>query len=422
MNLLRLLIFAFLLVCAPAQAASPEILVKTRLDPAADIVVGQPVNLFVEVLFPDQMPHPPRVVLADAPGAQILRFETQAVTTRERVGEVNYVGQVFTFVVFPRRGGGLDIPAADVTLLDRNGDPIGSAKGEAEHIDVEVPDGLDASGPVLAASAVTITQTWSPEPVHAALRPGAAIERTIRRQATGVPALGMADFVFSAPEGIRVYVDPPQADDHVNRGDVAGSRTDKVTYVFEKAGSYDLPALSQPWWDMGRKQARTQVLAGVHVTVTPVPASERSGAFPWRSLLSRVGLVLASFALVLAALVAAAARWSAWRQRYAASDASARRTLCRIARTGDARETYRALLTWLGRLPPGVANSVRSDPRLQPAISALAATLFGTASIWSAEKGRDLAGQVMAVHRLYSGSRHESSALPPLNPQPKGLE
>lgn len=57
------------------------------------------------------------------------------------------------------------------------------------------------------------------------------------------------------------------------RGQVTGSRTDKVTYVFERSGSYDLPALARPWRSLSGQQARTETVPGGAVTVTAAATS-----------------------------------------------------------------------------------------------------------------------------------------------------
>src|SRR5262249_16430360 len=248
-------------------AAAQDVIVRSSLDPASGAVVGQPVRLLVDVLFPGTMPRPPRVQIGDVAGAPVIRFETQAVTMRDQIGDQSYVGQRFEFVVFPRRGGTIDIPAPEVTLIDSSGDPTGSVKGQPQSIAVTVPPGIDASGPVLAAAEATARESWLPDRMNLALKPGDAVKRTIERKAAGVPALGMAGFQFAAPQGVRVYVDPPRVDDRMNRGEVTGSRTDQVTYVFEKPGTYVLPPLDQPWWDLGGKQARNISLPGISVTV-----------------------------------------------------------------------------------------------------------------------------------------------------------
>lgn len=418
---LALVCFLLVPVASPAQTPAAAPLVRTTLDPAQGIVIGQPVRLDVQVLFPGEMPHPPLVSVPEVAGAQILRFETQATTTRDTIGGQDYVGQTFEFVLFPRRGGEIAIPAPNVTLLDRNGDPTGAAKGEATRISVSVPAGVDPSGPVLVADQVRVEQSWSPDPRATQFKAGSALVRTIRRQADGVPALGMADFSFAAPDDVRAYVDPPAIDDRSNRGSVEGHRTDKVTYVFEKAGAYDLPALSQPWWSLSDKQARTETLPGVAVTVaaaaTGVAPAARSHARPSPAWLAAA---LALGALVLAVVLFRArltALWQGMVQRYRSSEAFARRELLRAARTGDPSQTYRALREWLQRLPADVQRRARADGRLSPAMADLERALFGAGPSWGHRGGAELAAALASFDRQSrSVPAPVADPLPPLNP------
>ncbi|TCR63447.1 BatD family protein [Bosea sp. BK604] len=413
--------FALLIIPAMALAQAPARapIIRSTLDPAEGIVIGQPVRLDVLVLFPGDMPHPPLVSMPEAPGAQILRFETQATTTRDRIDGQDYVGQNFEFILFPRRGGEIAIPAPSVTMLDRSGDPTGSAKGETKRINVTVPPGVDPSGPVLVADRVGVEQDWSPDPGAAQFKAGSALVRTIRRQADGVPALGMAEFGFTAPEGVRVYADPPMIEDRSNRGSVEGHRTDKVTYVFEKAGRYELPALSQPWWSLADKRARTETLPGVTVTVaagaTASPVQARSSLGPaWlAAILALLGLaaVLVLFRSRLVHLYRNAA------QRYHSSEAAARRALLHAARAGEPAATYQALRQWLQRLPADERQRVCTDERLAGATARLESSLFGSGGRWSREAGAALAAALaQADGRSRSAPVPERGLLPPLNP------
>lgn len=101
--LLLLLLLAVPMIALAQTPAEPPI-IRTTLDPTTGIVIGQPVRLNVAVLFPGEMQHPPLVSVPEAAGAQILRFETQAITTRDRIGGRDYVGQSFEFVIFPGAG------------------------------------------------------------------------------------------------------------------------------------------------------------------------------------------------------------------------------------------------------------------------------------------------------------------------------
>lgn len=418
---MRWLVALFALaIFGPAMAQQPasQPLVRTRVAPAEGIVIGQPVQLNVDVLFPGEMPHPPLVRVPEAAGAQILRFETQATTMRDRISDQDYVGQSFAFTVFPRRGGQVAIPAPEVTLLDRSGDPVGSAKGEATRIDVGVPAGLDVSGPVLAADKVTASESWTPDPGSTRFKAGDAVTRTIRRQAAGVPALGMAEFRFTAPDGVRVYVDPPTVEDRSNRGIVDGERVDKATYVFERGGSYVLPDLSQPWWSLAEKRARAESLPGLTVSVA-APASHAAGG----AKAPRLGLIAAAAAAVALIVLASifirrrlVAAWHGWQQRRQGSEAFARRVLVQEARAGDPAATYRALGVWLERLSPGERQRVRADARLGPLAAELESSLFGSGSGWEPEKGEAMASAVNTCSQQAEAPAAARAPLPPLNP------
>ncbi|WP_170850360.1 MULTISPECIES: BatD family protein [unclassified Beijerinckia] len=404
-----------------AQTSATAPLVRASITPSENIVIGQPVLLHVEVLFPGEMPRPPLVKIAETSGAQIMRFETQAITIRDRIESQDYVGQRFEFIVFPRRGGDIDLPAADVTLLDRAGDPIGAAKGQPLRFAVTVPAGIDPSGPVLAAPSVSVSQTWSPDPASTPFKAGGAITRTIQRQAADVPALGMVEFHVTAPAGVRAYVDPPLVNDTINRGAVKGSRTDKITYVFEKAGTYVLPALSQPWWDTKERQARSETLPGVTIAVAAIAVPWQS---KWRALLRDWPAIAIALSIGILLLVLWVRFWPRLatagrqrRERYLNSETCARKALRKAAKTGDAAATYRALQIWLARLSSDARRDLAQNAPLLSLIDQLERSLFAQAGAWPGQCGKELAALVTRAGRGKTAKKDiHASPLPALNP------
>ncbi|WEK49679.1 MAG: hypothetical protein P0Y66_18535 [Candidatus Kaistia colombiensis] len=425
------LAFALLLSAAPALAqetppatptpatAPAAPVVRTKLDPNEGAVVGQHIALYVDVLFPGDMPHPPRVAIPDMPGAQVMRFETQATTIRDTIDGTNFVGQRFEFAVFPRRGGALAIPPASVTLLDRAGAPTGSASGQAVQETILIPDGIDANTVVVATEKLTLGQNWNPEPGQA-LHAGDALVRTITRTAADIPALAMRDLVFAAPDGVRVYVDAPQNQDQSERGTITGKRVDRATYVFEKAGTFALPAVSQPWWNLAGKQAETASGAAATVTVAAGAAPTAAGDAAAAASSVRPAIVAAIAALVVLAGLALAGIGPRWRRRAAErraqralSEAAAFESLSRACGNGDAATIYAALASWRSRLPAGWP----APPEARP----LEAALF-SGDAHSPKWSRAMAHEWLAKLRHYRRkclARPTSPArapLPPLNP------
>lgn len=415
-----LLLLGLLVIASAAAAETPRTVVRVKLDPAEGVVIGQPVNLMIDVLFAGEMAHPPRVTVPEVAGAQVMRFETQGFTIRDTINGAPAIGQEFTFVLIPRRGGTLTIPAAAIELLDKDGDVIGTATGVAQTLAVTVPPGIDPASPVIASRSVTAKESWSPDPA-APLAAGGALVRTIQRQAADVPALGMLDLAFTAPEGVRVYVDPPVSEDRVNRGAVTGQRTDRVTYVFEKAGSYALPALSQPWWDLGSASVKHETLQGSRVSVNAAtaPVGHSAEATP-SALWPRIALQALETALALG-LLFAFGRWltprcRARRAAFAASEAFGRKALREAARSGNTLAAYRALRTWNARLDAPAQEAARKDAALGLSIMALERALFGGGS-WSSRDGERLATAAAEfVNPSFERSNDPTHLLPPLNP------
>ncbi|MCB4767396.1 hypothetical protein LGR54_02155 [Ancylobacter sp. Lp-2] len=392
-----------------ASPATPAIVVRQSVDPASGAVVGQHVAVYVDVLFPGAMPHPPRVSVPDVPGLQIFRFETQGLTMSETIDGAAYAGQRFEFALYARRGGAFEVPPAAVTLLDRAGGDTGSAQGQAVRLEVTVPPGVDVSQPVVATHRLTLGEQWDPVPTGR-FKAGDAVVRTLTRSAEDVPGLAMRDLAFPAPEGVRVYADPPDIQDHSNRGVVTGRRTDRVTYVFERGGSFTLPAVTQPWWDLGARRLNNATAPAVTVAVAvEAGAAPAAGglrhwtphdlAWPAGGLAVLVGLSLLA--------------WQAERRlraRHADPERAAFAALRRACAGSDAREVYRCLSAWMRQLPPQQhAVVVREAATLQAALFAA-----GPES-WTPDDSRRLLAGLDALRRRHRPAG-APAALPPLNP------
>jgi len=399
----RWLVLFVLLFAAPPMAQQ-AVVVRTAVKPDNGAVVGQRVAIYVDVMFAGDMPRPPRVVLPEVPGAQILRFESQATTIADRIDGAAYNGQRFEFALYARRGGKLTVPAPQVTLLDRAGNPTGTIEGQAVPIEIVLPRGVDASAPLIATTRATFEEQWSPAP-KGVLKAGDALVRTVTREADDVPAMAMPNLAFVAPEGVRVYVDPPQSEDRQDRGAVTGRRVDKATYVFEAGGRFALVGLEQPWWDLAAHQLRTERLPAVTVEVAAPPVSPD----PWHFALA----MLALLALLVAErrIEPPLRRWyDARHARWLASEPKAYRDLAEACRNGGLADIYRAFTIWRRRAPPSSAIGSLTET--------LEEALFASAP-WTPDRSRALLRDVAALRR--PAHRTASTGLPPLNPISSGV-
>ncbi|MFI5410624.1 hypothetical protein [Kaistia sp. UC242_56] len=368
------------------------------------------------------MPRPPRVAIPDMPGAQVMRFESQATTVRDTIAGTAYVGQRFEFAVFPCRSGRLAIPPAAVTLFDRAGDVTGQATGQPVQETIVAPEGIDANAVVVATDKLTLEQSWKPDPAGP-FHPGDALVRTITRTAADIPALAMRDLAFTAPAGVRVYVDAPVSQDQSNRGTITGKRIDRATYVFEKAGTFDMPAVGQPWWNLAEKQAETATGMATTVTVKagPAPATAPADGAPASTRVRPAVWSTIAAAIILAILLLATfwrkarAPVASRRAARALSEPVAFDALARACGNGDAATIYMALTDWRSRLP----SSWPKPPDAGPLEAALFSVDGDHQPTWSRALAHELlAGLRRFRHECLSQSpRAARSSLPPLNPQ-----
>ncbi|QJP13079.1 protein BatD [Starkeya sp. ORNL1] len=399
---------AFLLLgLAGPLAAQEAVVVRTKADPAAGAVIGQHVALYVDVLFHNAMRRPPRVAVPDVAGVQAFRFETQGTTVRDTIGGEPYVGQRFEFALYPRRGGEFAIPPATVTLLDSAGETTGSTRGEPVEMSVTVPAGVDPSQPVVATRHLTLDEQWAPAP-GGTFKAGDAIVRTVTRTAEDVPGLVLRDLPLGAPDGVRVYTDPPDSEDRMNRGAITGRRVDRITYVFERGGRFELPAVAQPWWNLGEGALKAAAGAGATISVAEEPASGVETAPPNRRL--AYAALFAALCLVFWIGTRYAAHARARHAAAATPESRAFAALRDACRAGDARAVYRAYSAWCADLSPAARAKAREFVR------PLEASLFGTAAVpWSASDANLLLDRLESL-RATRASASPPSSLPPLNP------
>lgn len=407
---MRPCLLALLLLCAIGTVCrAQDVMVRSRLDPQTGAVVGQHVRVMIDVLFKGDMPHPPRVTIGETPGAQILRLETQATTMNDTIDGQSYIGKRFEFALYPRRGGTIIVPPASITLLDAKGDEAGTLKGQELEAEIVVPPGLDVSGPVVATTAATLDQQWQPTP-SATFKVGDALVRTITRTAADIPAMAMRDLAFPAPAGVRVYVDPPQGQDSQNRGELVGRRIDRITYVFEAPGTVELPAVAQPWWDLGNNRLEEARGSGVKLAVAALPPAPVDGR---RRAAIAVGLAVALLGLGWWLAPRARAIWIDRRDRWRRSEAKAFRDLDRANRRGDLRAIYGAFVIWRQRAQRPLV--------LRPLAEELEQALFGSDRdpTWSDAESRRFRGKIREARRAMARNVRAAVGrgdLPPLNP------
>ena len=173
--------------------------------------------------------------------------------------------------LFPQQGGTITVPPADVELeVSRWGDQTGKSSQNVQFpavaFDAKIPPGAEKLRGIISTKEFNARQQWVPDSPE--FKVGEAVKRTIELNAKDISAMAFTPLVFSKIDGLGVYPDEPLVEDSYGRGSLKGKRVETVTYVFERAGSFELPEVVFWWWDLGRKELRKIVLPALQAAVS----------------------------------------------------------------------------------------------------------------------------------------------------------
>jgi hypothetical protein len=127
------------------------------------------------------------------------------------------------------------------------------------------PDGTGATW--LPAESVALTDEWTPSPPR--FRVGEPITRTLVITAQGATAAQLPTLDPGAPDGVKVYPEPPKTEDLAGSTAPTALKTLKVALVPTRDGPLTLPEIRLPWWDTVADRARVAVIPQRTVQVEP---------------------------------------------------------------------------------------------------------------------------------------------------------
>jgi hypothetical protein len=252
---------------ADLQAAG-RLQAAAELKPTGNIVPGQKVTLTLTVATDRWFAGGTRIAIPEVPGLVLLQTDQFAANASENRQGVSWVVQRWTLEVYPQRAGDFRIPPIMITVKVNAGDD-GDVEGEltspAVALAVTIPEALAQAGQWVAAPAFTVSQSFDRPPET--LEVGEAFEREIRFEASDVMAMMLPAVSPEQLAGLAAYPSPPVLDNSTNRGQTRATRVQRISYVAEADGRYQLPALEYFWWDTATAKLQLLGLPAVDITV-----------------------------------------------------------------------------------------------------------------------------------------------------------
>jgi len=295
----------------------------------------------------------------------------------------------------------------------------------------------------LPSTGIQLTEDWQGELDQ--LSAGIPVTRTITMTAEGLTAAQLPDLGQRDIQGINQYPDKPFLKDRRSGAGIVGKRQQKIALIATTGGSYTIPEISIPWWNLETDQlefaripSRTIDVQGGEDTVSEaeVDAKPESTEAPqvvvaapaeanyfwiWLSVLLAAGLILSNLAWWLIRKRSMQQMPSS-EKPVEISLSKATRRLRQACAGNNAMDARDAMLSWANALKPDLKfNNLNQVARffgnpLKQYIDALNQSLYSQAAgAWNGDNLWSSCEQLLST--LKPGRHDESSTdLMPLNP------
>jgi hypothetical protein len=391
----------------PLAHAQDDAQARLSLSGEKRVLMGQMVRLYVEVVAPQPFSKAPLFPELELPGAIALQPEQMGNSFSERHGTDTWFGVRKRYAVFPQREGSLRIPPVSVRL--GSGADAQRLTTQDLVLDVVAPATDVPADQLIVTSRLTLSDRLDND--LDALVVGDAIKRRVRISVEDSLGLLIPPVQFEAPDGINAYPAKPRLKDSVNRGRSSGSRTQDVTYMLTRPGSFVLPEIEVFWFNTTSGVLETETLPALEFTVAVSAAVASGGArrgvdsaavavrlLDW--LRDYVGLItLAVIAMYLLWRLArrygprSVAHLTAARARRLASETRYFADLEGAIRTGEDGARVAGFWRWVDRVNPGGSWSALAPPgRFATLWRDREAGRYGTAAPAGASNDELLAG------------------------------
>ena len=355
--------FLWLLCSCGLAVAEDSVQAEIRFTAASSepAWVGQGVDLHLELWSEALSFSGQSWVLPEVPGAFLVQNESSALNMTERRQGTSWQGVRYTFQVYPQRPGTIVVPPFSVRFQTRKsyGSEPRAWSFETPRMELEsrLPPGAAKDDLLLTTDDFSMKANWSlqlPEDGVLELSVGDALSLTVEREADGVPGMVFAPLNVPEIDGLGIYPDAPAVIDKSFRGTLVGNRRDVITFVCERAGTYQLPGQRFSWWDPVAEELNEAVLRALDLEVVEHPVWGTSAA--GQDTTGEPSTRMNTFVFLGLLVIVAAVAWKAgkplfaWfgrlRAEWMASEYRAFRQVRNCCRGGKASEAYASINTW----------------------------------------------------------------------------
>jgi hypothetical protein len=204
-----LLVLGLGLALAPSLGVADEgVVLRTAIEPKANIWVGQQVRLLIDVLARDGWAQIRKFHPFEVSGASVLQVESQGTRLTDTVSGATWTGQHYEWLVFPQRAGTVAIPpiVVDVETKDlatQETTPVPGQKTPAVAFQAALPPGADQERGIISTTRLEARQTLEPSTTECKV--GDAMKRSISLRAAGISGMAFEPAQYPPVAGVGIY-------------------------------------------------------------------------------------------------------------------------------------------------------------------------------------------------------------------------
>lgn len=265
---MRALSATFLIVVAILQShAQPACVARIALD-RRNVYIQQPFTVSITLLTATWFTAPPEFGDLVIPNATVIALDNNT-TGMFPVGDNQYAGIQYHYLVFPYQAGTFSIPPLEIIATTP---PKGDFKGRRIAVKTSPqrftvkPLGEDiAMDRLFVAKNAVVTEHWNRSLKN--LKVGDMVKRTVTVRARGTLSRFIPPLTFDAPTFASIYPTDPELTDDMTDFDATGKLSQSVTYLLEKEGKVTIPRVAISWWNPLSKKLYTRYAEGRSINV-----------------------------------------------------------------------------------------------------------------------------------------------------------
>ncbi len=429
--ILRIILLGSLLpLPAAAQDGDIQAGVSLSIQSVQDIWAGQQVTLNLDLKTNGLSFSNTHFNLPEVGGAFLMQTDTTTIKLTEKVNGQSWQVVRYPLALYPQKAGQLEIPPIDVRFGSSAGfgteERVFALQSEPLVLSVNLPPGVSDDSLVITTSLFELDYDWQPETGIA--HTGDAFTLTVNRRAKNISAMLLPPLPVYQLAGLSAYPQAPEVTDNTNRGDLTGVRTDRIIWVVEKPGSYDIPGIRFQWWDPDNRELKQQLVTGLQLDILPSGSGLATTNMGDGNRRDR-GFLLTALILVTGIIIIGAMRIRSSRKRLdpvVKSEKSAFTDLQKACKSNQPGETLSAIHTWLAcasdpkmtrRKPVTLSEFAKNcnDSQLAADVQKLQEALVSSDRNWRGDK------LLSSLKRVRHETRrrkivHSRAGLAPLNP------